>query len=90
MSELKKVLVLNNEIEASLMQDILDDEEIPYMITPYRDIAYDGIFQVEGWGHIAAEMKYHQEILNIYAELLETLENDNDEDSDDNDSIDNA
>jgi hypothetical protein len=70
MGELKKVLVLDNEIEASLMQEILKEREIPYFVQSYQDSAYGGIFQFQkGWGHLEAVPKYHNEILSIYKEL---------------------
>ncbi|UZQ81926.1 DUF2007 domain-containing protein [Thermoanaerobacter sp. RKWS2] len=46
-----KILVLENEIEAKLLEGILKEKGIPHFIRSYHDTAYDGLFQtVTGWG----------------------------------------
>ena len=73
MSRLKKILVLNNEVEASLIEDILNEREIPFNIETYYSQAYDGIFQMSrGWGYIESEEKYAEKILSIYNEIKES------------------
>ncbi len=73
MSEFKKVIVLKNEIEASLMEATLLEHEIPHLIKTYHDSAYDGLFQMmKGWGHVEAPAEYHQEIQRIYEDLSQT------------------
>ncbi len=74
MGKFQKVVLLNNEIEANIMDDILNDRDIPHMTVSYHSLAYDGIFQVEGWGHIDALPEDHQEIKDIYQEILESFE----------------
>ena len=71
MGQYKKVVILNNEIEAGIMEDILNERQIPYIFVSYHSLAYDGIFQIEGWGHIEARPEDHQEIISIYQEILE-------------------
>lgn len=72
MSEYKKVLVLNNEVEANLMHSILEERNIPHTLRSYHDAAYDGIFQTQkGWGHIEADMRYYKEIFEIYKDIVE-------------------
>lgn len=72
MAELTKVLVLNNQIEADLMGEILKEHNIPHFIQSYHDTAYDGIFQFQkGWGHIEAAPEHHDEILTIYKNLTD-------------------
>lgn len=62
-----RVLILENEIEAGLMDELLKEKEIPHIIQSYHDMAYDGIFQHHmGWGHIEAEEKYSKDIIEIY------------------------
>ena len=70
MEEFKKILVLDNEIEAQLMDSILMERNIPHRMKSYHDSAYDGIFQVhKGWGHIEAPLNYKEEIIAIRADL---------------------
>lgn len=68
--DFKKIVVLENEIEAQLMDSILTEREIPHRMKSYHDTAYDGIFQVQkGWGHVEAPESYRDEIIAIQQEL---------------------
>lgn len=70
MDEYKKIVVLDNEIEAQLMDSILTERNIPHRMKSYHDSAYDGIFQAQkGWGHIEAPLRYKEEIIAIHADL---------------------
>ena len=69
METYEKVLVLNNEFEAGLMEEILTDRSIPHGIITSDDTALGGIVELEyGWGYIEAPPQYHDEILRLYAE----------------------
>ncbi|MFW5986317.1 MAG: hypothetical protein ACOCQH_03045 [Halanaerobiales bacterium] len=70
-----KIVELNNEIEANLMDDILNDRDIPHLINSYRDIAYDGIFQLGSWGHIEADPENEEEIKEIYKKAVDKIKN---------------
>ena len=71
MCEYEKILVLNNEVEAGIMEDILQERGIPVIIQSYFDKAYDGLFTMQkGWGHIEAEAKYKDEIISIYNDAI--------------------
>lgn len=70
MEEFKKILVLNNEIEAQLLSSILKERDIPHRLKSYYDSAYDGIFQLQkGWGIILAPPEFQEEIEAIYKDL---------------------
>ena len=70
MEEFKKILVLENEMEAQLMDSILDERDIPHRLKSYHDSAYDGIYQVQkGWGRLEAPERYREEIIAIYQDL---------------------
>lgn len=70
MEEFKKIVALDNEIQARLMDSILTEREIPHRMRSYHDSAYDGIFQTQkGWGIIQAPIEYKEEILAILADL---------------------
>jgi len=67
MENTEKILILENQIEAKLMEEILTDKDIPFIIRSYHDSAYDGLWQMQsGWGHIEAPPKYKDEILKVY------------------------
>ncbi|GAB6117834.1 hypothetical protein JCM16816_14310 [Thermoanaerobacter brockii subsp. lactiethylicus] len=65
-----KILVLENEIEAKLIEGILKEKGIPHFIRSYHDTACDGLFQmVTGWGEILAPSSYKEEIEEIVEEI---------------------
>jgi hypothetical protein len=67
MSKTEKILILDNEIEARLIDGLLNDKGIPHLIRSYHDSAYDGLWQVHsGWGQLDAPEEYRDEIQNIY------------------------
>jgi hypothetical protein len=70
MEEFKKILILENEIEARLLDSVLNERDIPHRIKSYHDSAYDGIYQAQkGWGVVEAPLTYKEEIISIYRDL---------------------
>ncbi len=64
--EYTRVAMLENEVEAELLEGILKDEGIPFLIRSYRDSAYNVLFQLsEGWGYVASYQDYKDRILQI-------------------------
>ena len=69
-----KVATLDNEIEAQLLDSILNERQIPHEMRSYYDTAYDGLFQTQkGWGFISAPFAYYKEILGILSEVREGI-----------------
>lgn len=65
-----KVLVFNNEFEAKLLDEILNEKNIPHLIRSYHDSAYDGLWQMQSnWGHLEAPEEYMEEILLTYSQM---------------------
>jgi hypothetical protein len=65
-----KVLDFNNEFEAKLLDEILNEKNIPHLIRSYHDSAYDGLWQMQsGWGHLEAPEEYREELLLIYSQM---------------------
>ncbi len=70
MSRTERILVFDNEIEARLLSEILNEKKIPHMIRSFHDSVYDGLFQVQaGWGILEAPEEYRDEILKVYKEM---------------------
>ncbi|MFH1929411.1 MAG: hypothetical protein ABIK79_14765 [Chloroflexota bacterium] len=70
MEEMKRVTVLENAIQAQLLDSILTERNIPHVMVSYRDSAYDGIYQLRrGWGHVEAPERYREEIAAILEDL---------------------
>ncbi len=66
----EKILVLNNEFEAGLLEEILTDRKIPHGIVTSDDTALGGIMEMEfGWGYVEAPEKYRDEITRIFEEI---------------------
>ncbi|HEA69703.1 MAG TPA: hypothetical protein ENI07_23260 [Desulfobacterales bacterium] len=64
--EFIKVAILENTIEAQLIDSILDEHNIPHRLRSYHDTAYDGLFQMQkGWGELRAPLSFKDEILEI-------------------------
>ena len=72
MEEYTKVATLENEIESQLLDSILNERNIPHLITSYYDTAYDGLYQTQkGWGYISAPKAYVKKIQDIISSLRE-------------------
>jgi len=70
MEDYVKAAVLENAIEAQVLDSILLEQHIPHMMRSYYDTAYNGLFQAQkGWGYVAAPESYHGEINEILADL---------------------
>lgn len=65
-----KILDFNNEFEAKLLDEILNDKNIPHLIRSYHDSAYDGLWQMQSsWGNIEAPEEYRDEIQQVYDQM---------------------
>lgn len=72
MEKTVKIIVLDNEIEAALIDGLLNEKNIPHVIRSYHDSALDGLWQLQaGWGQLDAPEEYSDEIINIYNEMSE-------------------
>jgi hypothetical protein len=70
MDRFEKVAVLDNEIEAQLVDGLLSDRDIPHVMRSYHDSAYDGLFQgAGGWGHIEAPLSFHEQVMRVIEEI---------------------
>jgi len=66
MDDYIKITVLENTIEAQLIDSILSEKNIPHRIRSFHDTAYDGLFQFQkGWAELYAPLKLKGEILEI-------------------------
>jgi hypothetical protein len=80
MQESKRILVLQDVIEAGLLDSLLTERGIPHVMVSYRDSAYDGIYQVSrGWGHVEAPEEYRDHIMAIHDDLSSSMREQNNE-----------
>jgi hypothetical protein len=70
MAHYSKILVLDNEVQAQLLESILTERSIPHILCSHHDSAYTGLFERgNGWGHVEAPESYRKEILDMFTEL---------------------
>jgi hypothetical protein len=70
MDQIEKVAVLDNEVQAQLVDSLLSERGIPHAMRSYHDSAYDGLFQGGmGWGHVEAPRDYHETVLAIIEQV---------------------
>ena len=69
-SVFQKIVVLESEVQAQVLDAILTDRGIPHVMHSYYDRAYDGVFQASsGWGHVEAPPRFREEILAVLQEM---------------------
>jgi hypothetical protein len=74
MPKFEKIVVVNSQIEAKILEGVLKEHDIPHLIKSYHDSAYDGLFQAQkGWGHVAAPVEYKEEIKALYRGVQERI-----------------
>ncbi|MDX9947960.1 MAG: hypothetical protein RBS38_11385 [Bacteroidales bacterium] len=79
MDKTEKILILYNEIEATLLSGLLRERNIPHLLRSYYDSALDGLWQTQkGWGHLQAPPEYREEILKIYREMSDQMDHSDD------------
>ena len=67
MEKIIKIMNIENEVEARAIEQLLKDNNIPFILRSLSDTAYNGIYQVQkGWGYIEAPEDYKNEIIEIY------------------------
>lgn len=70
MTKTVKIFVIKNPVEASLLDEILKEKDIPHIIKSYHDLAYDGLWQTPtAWGQLDAPEEFKDQILEIYREI---------------------
>jgi zinc ribbon protein len=72
---LEHMAVLDNEVQAELVEAMLSERKIPHILQSYHDSAYDGLFQMgKGWGRILAPPEFKGEILEILGDIKRQAE----------------
>ena len=68
--EFVNVAILDNIIEAQLIESVLNEYGIPHRIRSFHDTAYNGLFQFQlGWGALWAPHSSRAEILEILNDI---------------------
>jgi hypothetical protein len=69
---LVKILELQNDIEANLLDAVLTDKQIPHVIRSLHDTAYDGLMQAQTgcWGWVEAPEEEREAIASLYGDIV--------------------
>ncbi len=67
---LERIVTLDTEVQAGLIDAVLSDRKIPHIMQTYHDSAYDGLFQLQkGWGVLLAPPEFRAEILAVIEDV---------------------
>jgi hypothetical protein len=70
MNEEKARLALDNQVEASLLDLMLQEDGVPHFVRSYNDRAYDALWQFQqGWGYVETPVQYASGV-RVLIELL--------------------
>jgi hypothetical protein len=59
MRDEKTRLGLENQVEAALLDVMLQEDGVPHFVRSFHDRAYDGLWQFqEGWGYVETPIRY--------------------------------
>lgn len=68
--EYVEIAAVADEVQACLLEVVLEERGIPYRLRTFRDSAFDGLFQTPTmWGRLEAPSEWREEILAIMADL---------------------
>lgn len=72
-----KAATLENRFETDLIVDALEKEGIEYVVKPFQDSAYDGIFVTQkGYAMLLVEEERREQAESIVAEIRESVSQD--------------
>ncbi len=70
MSDFERIATVENDIEAGLVEAVLKEHRIPFILRSHYDTAYDGLYQAQkGWGELLAPPRFREAILQILSDL---------------------
>ena len=73
MKKKKPLVEIDSDFEATFMDSILNEQEIPHVMVSYSTSPFINLFQTQkGWGHISAPKEYLKKIEEIYLEFKQS------------------
>jgi hypothetical protein len=71
MDDYVKILTVDDEVKARLLEKVLSEKKIPFLLKSYHDTALDGLYQLQmGWGYVEAPPRFEAEIREVYEDLF--------------------
>lgn len=70
--KLTRILELQNDVEARLLDAVLSEREIPHVIRSLHDTAYNGLIQAQAgcWGWVEAPEEERETIAALYHDIV--------------------
>jgi hypothetical protein len=69
----ENILVLNDIVEAGLMENLLSEEGLSFYVRPWRDVSFSGICtDRKGYGWLMGRTEDEEKIRTIYTERIGT------------------
>jgi XTP/dITP diphosphohydrolase len=76
-AEFENVALLENEVQAQVIEAMLGSRGIPFVIRTFRESAFDGLYEhIKGFGRLQAPARYKDEILKLLASHPDVEEED--------------
>ena len=70
MDRFEKIAVLDSEVQAELVDSVLEERGIPHIMRSYHDSALDGLYQSRsGWGEVEAPREFNDEIMAVIEDI---------------------
>ena len=67
---MKRITTLENRFEADLVTGALDEERVEYVLKPFHDTAYDGLFETtHGYALLLAAEEDEDRVMKIVEEV---------------------
>lgn len=74
-----KVETIENQFEADVIKNALENEQIPVMVRSFHDTAYDGIYiPQKGWGIVLVPEEQKEKAREIIAAIKSSFKNNDD------------
>jgi hypothetical protein len=71
-----KVETVENQFEADVIKNVLENEQIPVMVRSFHDTAYDGLYiPQKGWGIVLVPEEHRERAREIIAVLKSSFKN---------------
>ena len=70
---LSKAFILDGPVQTRIVEQIMEQEGIPFLIQSHRDTAYDGLFTgVRGWGAVITSEEDGEKARAVIKAVLES------------------
>ncbi len=63
---MERAAILSDPVEAQVITHLLEEDRIPHLVHPFREIAFDGVFEPQkGWGELLVPAECKEEVRTL-------------------------